>query len=111
MDNSNNGNGQNHGPQSPSPLRAGQHGVKGTVQAAFIQRFIFDALVALRQNCTQAETGRLTMDVKTAVQVHKLAGAWDTVTDRLRILRGRGLPASVRSKARQPASVEPLEPP
>jgi hypothetical protein len=66
--------------------------------------------MALKEACTDKETGKVTMDVKTAVAVQKLAGAWDTIADRVRILRGRGLPASVRSKLRQPARVEPLEP-
>ena len=106
-----NGNGPLSGQFPPSRnLRSGR-GVKQKNQAAFIQRFIFDALVALRQNCTQAETGKIIMDVKTAVALHKLVGAWDTAADRLRVLRGKGLPASVRSKsARSPASVEPLDP-
>ena len=65
----------------------------------------------MRAACTDKDSGKLTMDVKTAVALHKLAGAWDTVADRLRVLRGKGLPASVRSKpGKSAAQVEPLIP-
>jgi hypothetical protein len=51
----------------------------------------------------------VTRDEATALA--QLVRAWDTARDAVRILRGKGLPASVRSKsARSPASVEPLEP-
>lgn len=81
------------------------------VQAAFIQRFIYDALVALRQASTKPESGQVVMTVQGATAVHKLALAWDKVADRTRILRGKGLPRSVQGKARSPASIEPLNPP
>jgi hypothetical protein len=66
--------------------------------------------MSLRQTCTDKETGKVAMDVKTAVAVQKLIGAWDTAADRLRVLRGRGLPASERRKPRSFAQPEPLEP-
>jgi hypothetical protein len=78
--------------------------------AIALQRFAFDAAMALKEACTDKQTGKVTMDVKTAVAVQKLAGAWDTIADRLRILRGRGLPASERAKPRRARPVEPLEP-
>ena len=56
--------------------------------------------MSLRAACTDKQSGQVAMDVKTAVAVHKLIGAWDTAADRLRVLRGKGLPASVRAKAR-----------
>lgn len=65
----------------------------------------------MRTACTDPLSGKVTMDVKTAVALHKLAGAWDTMRDARRVLRGKGLPASVKSRAaKSPAQVEPLEP-
>lgn len=82
---------------------------KQTVQAAWLQRLCFDAAVALRETCTQPDTGKLVMDCKTAVAVQKLVGAWDIAADRLRVLRGRGLPASVKARqATTTAQPEPL---
>jgi len=79
-------------------------------QAAALQRFAYDAAMSLRAACTDKESGQVTMDVKTAVAVQKLIGAWDTAADRLRVLKGRGLPAAVRSKPRAVADIQPLEP-
>jgi hypothetical protein len=40
-----------------------------------------------------------------------LVKAWDTAADRLRVLKGKGLPASVRAKSSSNSSpVEPLNP-
>jgi hypothetical protein len=40
-----------------------------------------------------------------------LVKAWDTAADRLRVLKGKGLPASVRAKTSSSAGpVEPLNP-
>jgi hypothetical protein len=106
-----NGNGHLPGQFLPARQVRSGRGVKQANQAAYIQRFVFDSIVAMRTACTQSDSGKLVMDVKTAVALHKLAGAWDTIADRLRVLRGKGLPASVRSKpAKSAASVEPLEP-
>ena len=81
-------------------------------QAATLQRFAYDAACALREACTDAETGKLTMTPQTAKAVKELLCAWDTARDAVRVLRGKGLPASVRSKTtattRQP---EPLDTP
>jgi hypothetical protein len=99
-----------HQHQLPAPAKRTRPGVQQKVQAAFIQRFIYDALVALRQANTKPESGQVVMTVQGAAAVHKLALAWDKVADRLRILRGKGLPASVQAKSRQPARIEPLEP-
>lgn len=101
---------QDHLDNAPANPPARRKGIAGRNQAADLQRFAYDAAMSLRAACTELETGKVTMDVKTAVAVHKLIGAWDCAADRLRVLRGRGLPASVRSKVRSPASVEPLEP-
>jgi hypothetical protein len=100
-----------HQHQLPAPAKRKRTGVQQKVQAAFIQRFIYDALVALRQASTKPESGQVVMTVQGATAVHKLALAWDKVADRLRILRGRGLPRSVQSKTKTPASLEPLDAP
>jgi hypothetical protein len=83
--------------------------IAGRNQAADLQRFAYDAAMSLRAACTDKESGRVTMDVKTAVAVQKLIGAWDTAADRLRVLRGRGLPAVVKSGPKVTAQPEPLE--
>ena len=85
--------------------------IAGRNQAADLQRFAYDAAMALKEANTDKESGRITMDVKTAVAVQKLIGAWDTAADRLRVLRGKGLPASVKSKPRVAAEIQPLDPP
>jgi len=77
-------------------------------QAAQLQRFAFDAAMALKAKCTDKESGKVVIDVKTAVAVQKLIGAWDTAADRLRVLRGRGLPAVVRYKPRAVGDIQPL---
>ena len=79
-------------------------------QAAALQRFAYDAAMSLRAACTDKETGTVTMTPQTATAIYRLIGSWDTAADRLRVLRGKGLPASVRSKPRSPVSVEPLTP-
>ena len=99
-----------HQQPAPATPKSKHAGIQQRHQAATLQRFAYDAAMALKEACTDKETGKVTMDVKTAVAVQKLAGAWDTIADRVRILRGRGLPASVRSKPRQPVRIEPLEP-
>jgi hypothetical protein len=104
-------NSQPHWDNPPANPKARRKGIAGRNQAADLQRFAYDAAMSLRAACTDKETGTVAMDVKTAVAVHKLIGAWDTAADRLRVLRGKGLPASVRSKARPATTVEPLNPP
>ena len=79
------------------------------MQAAWLQRLCFDSAVSLRKACTNAETNELVMDVKTAVAVQKLVGAWDIAADRLRVLRGKGLPASVRAAKPVSSQPEPLQ--
>jgi hypothetical protein len=76
-----------------------------------LERFAFDAAVSLRQACTDPVSGALTMTPQMATAIYRLIGAWDTAADRLRVLRGKGLPASVKSRAaRTQARPEPLEP-
>ncbi len=99
-----------HQQPAPATPKSKHAGIQQRHQAAALQRFAFDSAMALKETCTDKETGKVTMDVKTAVAVQKLAGAWDTIADRLRILRGKGLPASVRSKTKTLARIEPLEP-
>ena len=80
-----------------------------SAQASMLQRFVYDASLALKEGCTK--DGKIVMDVKTALAVQKLVGAWDTLRDASRVLRGKGLPASVRSKSgKQSGQVEPLNP-
>jgi hypothetical protein len=92
------------GQTKPKPSRIHQRN-----QAATLQRLTYDAALSLRTACTKAGVFTVTRDEATALA--QLVRAWDTARDAVRILRGKGLPASVRSKsARSPASVEPLEP-
>ena len=99
---------QSHLDDAPANPKVRRKGIAGRNQAADLQRFAYDAAMALKDACTSKETGKVTMDVKTAVAVQKLIGAWDIAADRLRVLRGRGLPASERAKPRRPVSAEPL---
>jgi hypothetical protein len=101
---------QDHLDNAPANPTARRKGIAGRNQAADLQRFAYDSAMALKDVCTSKETGKLTIDPKTAAAIHKLVGAWDLAADRLRVLRGRGLPASVKSQPKAPASVEPLDP-
>ncbi|HLX95940.1 MAG TPA: hypothetical protein VKU37_09355 [Verrucomicrobiae bacterium] len=94
----------------PPPAKSKHAGIQQRHQAAALQRLAFDGAMSLKAACTDKESGRVTMDVKTAVAVHKLIGAWDTAADRLRVLRGRGLPASERRKPKREVPIEPLDP-
>ncbi len=84
--------------------------VRGTDQAHRLQAFAYDAAMALRLACTDSQTGLVACDKDTAGAIHKLIQAWDCAADRLRVLKGKGLPASVRSKQVKTAQVQPLEP-
>lgn len=89
-------------------VRTGR-GVQQAVQAAALQRFAFDAGMALQRDLTK--NGILTVTRDDAMALSQLLRAWDTAADRLRVLRGKGLPASVRSKpSKSTAQVEPIEP-
>lgn len=101
---------QAHLPNLPAYIAKRGKGISGRVQAANLQRLLFEALLALRRDHTDKETGKLVIDAKTAVAFNRLALAWDKVSDRLRILRGRGLPASERRKPRRDTWSEPLNP-
>jgi hypothetical protein len=100
-----------HQRPAPATPKSKHAGIQQRNQAAYLQRFAFDAAMSLRQTCTDKETGKVTMDVKTAVAIQKLIGAWDTAADRLRVLRGRGLPAAVKSRPKSTSQPEPLDPP
>src|ERR1035441_5232408 len=95
--------------QAPLPNTAGHvRNLKQTLQVAKLQRFAFDAAMSLQRACTKPDTGEVCVDIKTALAVFRLIQGWNTCADRLRILRGRGLPASVRSKpARSVADIQP----
>ena len=58
--------------------------------------------MALKESCTSKETGRLTMDVKTAVAVQKLIGAFGIASEQKRIARGKPLPGTLRPKEKKP---------
>ena len=95
--------------QTPKPTWKKRIGIQQKVQAAALQRLTYDAALSLKQACTKDGVLKLTRDDATALS--QLVRAWDTAADRLRVLRGKGLPASVKaSKGKSPASVEPLEP-
>jgi hypothetical protein len=92
---------QSHLDNPPANPKVRRKGIAGRNQAADLQRFAFDAAMALKDGCTSKETGTLTMNPQIASAIHKLVGAWDTVADRLRVLRGRGLPKSVPATRRK----------
>jgi len=82
------------------PITAGHaRNLKQTLQAAKLQRFAYDSAMSLRTACTRPGSDNLVIDSKTGTGIHKLVGAWDLAADRLRVLRGRGLPANKRNKA------------
>lgn len=74
---------------------------KALSQCLDVQNFVYASLMAIREQCRQPD-GRITMDAQTAMSVHKLAGAWETLVDRARILRGRPLPGSLRPREEKP---------
>ena len=77
-------------------------------QAAVLQRLTYDAALALRRACLKGGELRLTRDDATALS--QLVRAWDTCADRVRVLRGKGLPASVKSRAAKTnTQPEPLQ--
>jgi hypothetical protein len=83
--------------------------IKQTIQAAKLQRLTFDAALSLRAACTVDGVFNVTRE--NAVALAQLVRAWDTARNALRVLRGRGLPASVKSRAaRSSAQPQPLEP-
>lgn len=85
-------------------------GIKQAHQAAALQRFAFDAAMALRESCTDQSNKRLVMDARTAKALKDIVSAWETAAERLRILRGKGLPASVKTKTKTAAAtVQPLD--
>jgi hypothetical protein len=95
--------------QAPLPSTAGQvRNLKQTLQAAKLQRFAYDAAQALRGNLSK--DGQLRVTREDAVALAQLVRAWDTAADRLRILRGKGLPPVERRRERRdrPFDVEPL---
>lgn len=96
--------------QQPAPARPkSKHaGIQQRNQAASLQRFAYDAAMSLRTACSDSDSGKLLVDVKTAASVHKLIQAWDTAANRLRVLRGRGLPLAERRRPRSSVPDEPL---
>ena len=77
-------------------------------QAAMLQKFTFDSAMSLREELLKGGNLKVSRDDATAIA--QLVKAWDTAADRLRVLRGKGLPAAVRSKqSKQIGPVVPLE--
>jgi hypothetical protein len=97
-----------HLDDAPANPQARRKGIAGRNQAADLQRFAYDAAMALKDGCTSKETGTVTMNPQIASAIHKLVGAWDTAADRLRVLRGRGLPKSVPATRRKRNLAEAL---
>jgi hypothetical protein len=55
--------------------------------------------------------GEMTVTREDAAAIAQLLKSWDTARDAVRILKGKGLPASVRAKSSSSAGpVEPLNP-
>src|SRR5208282_2014349 len=91
------GTNQDHQP-APARTKSKHAGIQQRHQAAALQRFAFDSVLALRAACTDKQTGTLTITPQTATAIYRLIGSWDTARDAVRILRGKGLPQAVRSK-------------
>ena len=57
------------------------------------------------------ESGELVVSREDAMAIAQLGKTWDTARDAVRILRGKGLPASVKSKPSKSAPpAEPIQP-
>jgi hypothetical protein len=89
---------QDHVANPPANPKARRKGIAGRNQAADLQRFAYDSAMAMKESCTSKETGKSTMDVKTAVAVQKLIGAWGIASEHYRIARGKPLPGTLRPK-------------
>ena len=95
--------------QPPAPTWKKRIGIQQKVQAATLQRLLYDAALSLKQSCTK--DGVLIVSRDEATALAQLVRSWDVARDALRVLRGKGLPASVRSKAgRSTPQTQPLEP-
>jgi len=95
--------------QLPAPTWKKRIGIQQKVQAAELQRLLYDAALSLKQSCTKDGVFVVTRDE--AVALSQVVRSWDVARDALRVLRGKGLPASVRSKAgRSTAQPQPIEP-
>jgi len=96
--------------QVPLPNTTSQaRNLKQTLQAAKLQRFAFDAALALQTELSKDGVLRVTRD--DAMALAQLVRSWDVAANRLRVLRGRGLPAAVKSaRMKSPAQIEPLDP-
>lgn len=99
-----------HQDQHATPAKLGRKRdrIQQRHQAASLQRFAYDAACALRAELAKDGAMKVTRD--DAQAIGQLVRAWDIAADRLRVLRGKGLPAVVRSKPRAVADIQPLEP-
>ena len=89
-------------PQAVKPRRSGIHQV---VQAANLQRLAYNAAEALGKELSK--DGEMKVSREDALVLAQLVRAWDTAADRLRVLRGKGLPAAVKAKGHKSAKFEP----
>lgn len=80
-------------------------------QAARLQAFAYHSAMALQDAITDKDTGKITMNPQLAKAVKELVSAWDTAADRVRILRGKGLPQSVKAagSAKPRQTLQPLD--
>jgi hypothetical protein len=106
---------QSHLDSAPANPKARRKGIAVRNQAADLQRFAYDSAMALKESCTSKETGKVTMDVKTAVAVQKLIGAWGIASEHYRIARGKPLPGTLRpvpkpKKVKRSTEPEPVMP-
>jgi hypothetical protein len=98
---------QSHLDSAPANPKARRKGIAVRNQAADLQRFAYDSAMALKESCTSKETGKVTMDVKTAVAVQKLIGAWGIASEHSRIARGKPLPGTLRPTSKPKRSRQP----
>ena len=77
-------------------------------QVQLLDALLYDAAIALRAELSK--DGQMKLTRNDAAAVAMLFKAWDTAADRLRVLKGLGMPASVKAKVRASVQPEPLEP-
>jgi len=95
---------------SRQPVKNRRERITQENQATFIQRFTFDSIMSLKEALT-GEDGKLRLTREDAMAIAQLGKTWDTARDAVRILRGKGLPASVKSKpAKSAPPAEPIQP-
>ena len=94
-----------HDGQQPNQPANGKNRILQVSQAANLQRLAYDAATALGKALN--EDGELKVSREDAMAIAQLVRAWDTAADRLRVLRGKGLPAAVKSRQHKSRQSEP----